>query len=90
MKLSLPLPIQALIDEQVKSGRYASPEDVVAAAVLMLEQQKKLDEFATGELDALLAEGERDIERGDVLDIDKAFEALKRISNTRRQRNTAG
>jgi Arc/MetJ-type ribon-helix-helix transcriptional regulator len=34
MNLSLDPEVQKLIDERVKSGRYATPEDVVAAALL--------------------------------------------------------
>jgi antitoxin ParD1/3/4 len=85
MKLSLPLPIQALIDDRVKSGKYSTPEAVIAAAMLMLEQHEKLQEFAPGEIDALLAEGERDIDRGDVMDADEVFAELKRLSDQRRK-----
>ena len=58
MNLTLPPQIQKLIDERVRSGKYKTPEDVVAAAVATLEQQEQLGDFAPGELDRLLAEGE--------------------------------
>lgn len=65
--------LRKLIDERVKSGKYASPEDVLAAALLTLDQQERFGDFAAGELDDLLAEGERSIEMDGTLDGDEAF-----------------
>lgn len=65
--------LQKLIDERVKSGKYASPEDVLAAALCTLDQQEWFANFAAGELDVLLAEGELSIERDGILDGDEAF-----------------
>ena len=59
MNLSLPPQTQKLIEERVKSGKYGSPEDVVAAAVAQLDQQEQSGDFEAGELDRLLAEGEQ-------------------------------
>ena len=73
MNLSLSSSVQKLIEERVKSGKYATPEDVVAAAILTLEQQEQFGDFEPGELDGLLAEGEQSIEREGTLDGDKAF-----------------
>lgn len=73
MNLLLGPEMQKLIDERVKSGRYATPEDVVAAALLTLDQQEQFGDFASGELDELLAEGERSIKRDGTLDGNEAF-----------------
>jgi antitoxin ParD1/3/4 len=73
MNLSLDPELQKLIDERVQSGKYASPEAVLAAALRTLEQQERLGDFAAGELDALLAEGEHSIEQEGTLDGDEAF-----------------
>jgi len=43
------------------------------------------EDLEPGELDALIAEGERDIANGDVMEADEAFELLRRISDRRRQ-----
>lgn len=64
---------QRLIEEQLGRGGYATPDDVVQAALASLNQQQNLGGFAPGELDALLALGEADIERGDLLDGDQAL-----------------
>ena len=73
MNLSLGPEVQKLIDERVKSGKYATPEAVVAAALLTLDQQEWLGEFAPGELDKLLTEGEQSIAEEGTLDGDEAF-----------------
>lgn len=72
MNLFLDPELQKLIDERVKSGRYASAEDVIAAALLSLDQQETFGDFATGELDELLAEGERSIAEQGCIDGDEA------------------
>lgn len=73
MNLSLDPKLQKLIDERVKSGQYASAEDVVAAALLTLDQQERFGGFAAGELDTLLAEGEQSIVDEGTLDGEEAF-----------------
>jgi len=73
MNLALQPHVQKLIDERVNSGKYSSAEDVVAAAVLALDQQEQFGEFAEGELEQLLAEGEQSIERDGTLDGEEAF-----------------
>jgi antitoxin ParD1/3/4 len=74
MNLSLDPELQKLIDERVKSGRYATAEDVVAAALLTLDQQEWFGDFAAGELDGLLAQGEQSITQEGTLDGHEAFQ----------------
>jgi putative addiction module CopG family antidote len=50
--------LQRLIDARIKSGKYASPQDVLTAALHSLDSQEHSGDFAPGEMDALLAEGE--------------------------------
>jgi putative addiction module CopG family antidote len=58
--MNLPLDSNArkLITERVKSGKYASPEEVVTAALHALHRDERSGEFDAGEWDKLLAEGE--------------------------------
>ena len=81
MQLSLPPEIQRLIEERVRSGRYQSPEDVVAAAVANLDQQESAGDFAPGELDELLAEGERS---GPPLDGEQVLAELRELRQQHR------
>ncbi|MGD0769160.1 MAG: hypothetical protein ABSB42_13320 [Tepidisphaeraceae bacterium] len=86
MKLELSPKIQTLIKDRVESGKYRRPEDVVTAALSSLDQQESFGDFAPGELDRLLNEGERDIAAGDVIDGDQAFAELRRLSAKRRKK----
>ena len=67
MNLALPESIKRLIEERVRTGRYGSAEDVVAAAVTQLDQQDQLADLPQGWLDAAIAEGEADIANGTCL-----------------------
>ena len=86
MILSLKPAVQQLIEEQVTSGKYSTPEDVVAAAIMALDQREQFGDFETGELDRLLAESERSIEQDGTLDGDEAFQA--RVQRRAQRRKT--
>jgi Arc/MetJ-type ribon-helix-helix transcriptional regulator len=58
MNLSLNTTAQKLIAERVQSGKYATPEDVVTAALFALVHEEGFGTFAPGELDALIEQGE--------------------------------
>lgn len=73
MNLSLNPDIAKLIEQRVHDGRYPTPEAVVTAALQSLEQQERFGDFEAGELDELLAEGERSIEEEGLVDVDAAF-----------------
>lgn len=77
MRLLLKAGVRKRIDERVKSGQYASAEDVVAAAVMTLDQQERFGDFAAGELEGLLAEGERSIAENGTMDGERAFRMRK-------------
>jgi Arc/MetJ-type ribon-helix-helix transcriptional regulator len=68
MNLALKPIVQKRIDERVTSGKYSSPEEVVAAAIMALDQQEQFGDFKEGELNKLLAEGERSIKKEGTLD----------------------
>ena len=77
MMLTLKNPtIQKLIDDRVRSGQYASAEDVVSAALISLEQQEKARDFARGELNELIAVGMEQIDRGEMLDVEDVFREI--------------
>lgn len=55
MHLSLDADIQRFIEEQVRAGQYASPEDVVADAITRLRNEN-LDEETWAKIDQADAE----------------------------------
>lgn len=77
MQLSLSPNLQNLIQERVTSGRYASAEDVVTAAIMALDQQEHLGEFDPGELEKLLQAGERSIDQEGTINGEEAM-AMRR------------
>ena len=59
MKISLTKKTERLIEERMKHGGYASTDPLIRAGLDALEQQESLGDFEPGEIDALLAEGEK-------------------------------
>ena len=85
MEFSLPPPIQKLVEERVKSGKYKTPSDVITAAVSALDEQERAGDFDPGELDELLAAGERS---GPPLDGQQVLRELRDLRQLRQ--NKAG
>lgn len=77
MSVTLTPELEKYIDDQVKAGRYGSPAELLSAAILQLRQSEQVGAFAPGELDCLLAEGEADIGRGDVVDMGQVREHFR-------------
>lgn len=76
MMLSLKPELQAKIDDRVRSGRYQTPEEVVAAALSCLDKAEEFGDFEPGELDQLIAEGENS---GPPLDGEAVFAELRAL-----------
>jgi putative addiction module CopG family antidote len=85
MELSLKPKDRKFIEQKIRSGKYASANDVVQAAFAALQQQEKFGDFSPGELDRLLEEGERSIRREGVFDADEVFAELRRESRRLRR-----
>ena len=78
MSVNLSEKTQRIIEEHVGRGGYSNADDLVLAALASLRQQESLGGFVPGELDRLLAVGDADIERGDVLDGELALAERRR------------
>jgi len=85
VQVTLSPDIVRFVNEQLASGAYATAEDVLEAAVSALEQAEKFGEFAPGELDALLAEGEGGLQRDGALTADEVFDEIRSRSADRRK-----
>jgi putative addiction module CopG family antidote len=86
MTLSISTKTKKLIDERLKSGRYKTADDVVAAAVSQLAQQEQTGDFEPGELDRLLEEGEKS---GTPLDGEKVLAELEQMGKRASKRKRA-
>ena len=65
-----------LIEQRMLRGGYASPDDVILAALASLEQQEQAGDFEPGEWDRLLAEGEAS---GEPLDGEQVLAELRAL-----------
>jgi Arc/MetJ-type ribon-helix-helix transcriptional regulator len=66
MQLALRPEIQRFIDEQVKSGRFPTPEALVEAAIVEMRNADDLDD----ETIAAINEAEEQADRGEGTDLD--------------------
>lgn len=83
MQLNISSLSERIIESRVGPGRFPNPEAVIDAALQLLEQQDSAGNFEPGELDRLLAEGERSANRGEVLDGEGTF--ARRIARLKAQ-----
>jgi antitoxin ParD1/3/4 len=84
MHISLDTAAEKLIADRVRSGKYASAEDVVVAALHALEHDERAGDFEPGELDALIEAGEKS---GEALDGPTVLAELRAL---RRERTENG
>ena len=77
--------MQRFVKRKLRQGAYASADQIIEAGLAMLQQREKHADFAPGELDRLLAQGETDIRRGDVYDGEQVFRELEELSAARRR-----
>ena len=77
MNLVLKPELEKFVEEQVKAGRFDTAEAVVSAALTRLMQDDDGVDFAPGDLQAMVDEGEADIARGDTLTLDQVREHFR-------------
>ncbi len=87
MELSLQAKFRKLIEERVRSGKYATPEDVVKAALTTLDQNDRFGDFAAGELDRLIEEGEQSLKRDGPISSESVFKEIHQRRAQRRARS---
>jgi putative addiction module CopG family antidote len=96
MELPLTDEMSRFIDERVRAGRYAAPQDVVRAALAALGRQESLGQLSRDELEVLYPDFKRRIEEGltsaragQLTDGDAFFEELENEDNSGVNRKTA-
>ncbi|MCC7291274.1 MAG: hypothetical protein IT449_04325 [Phycisphaerales bacterium] len=60
MNIELPPRTAEFVEDQVRCGAFASPDDIVTAALECLRADREFGDFAPGEPEQLLEEGEND------------------------------
>jgi antitoxin ParD1/3/4 len=87
MEIALPEPIQAFVEESVQSGRYGSREEVVCAALRLLENREAERQEKLAALEAELLPAVEAVRRGETIPFDEA--AVEEILREGRQRLAA-
>jgi predicted transcriptional regulator len=84
MAITISPELEGRIQRVVASGRFATPEEAVAVAVTYMERELRqtdeiLDQFAPGELQALIDEGIRSMETEPLVTPQEARAHLARV-----------
>lgn len=96
MQISLTEEMRRFIEDQMRSGRFAAPEDVVLAGLAALRRQQSLQQWEYGDLEAVfpglsqkIEAGFRALRAGDFSDGDAFFEEFDHEERTDASRKTA-
>lgn len=68
---------QRFVADRVASGAYATADEVVSAGLAALQEAEGFGDFATGELDALIAEAEESIATHGTIPAEEVFAELR-------------
>jgi antitoxin ParD1/3/4 len=86
MKLSLPPELQSFLDEQLQSGKYASEAELYITALQSLVDREHYLQTKRDELQAAVAIGTAQADRGEKIDGETAMENFRqKLKNDRRQ-----
>jgi len=85
MNISLSPKMQKFIEDKVREGAFSSPEQVIEAGLETLEHEELYGIFEPGELESLLAEGQKDLDEGRFEDGEVVFRRLRENAKARRQ-----
>ena len=96
MELTLPPSLNAFVEEEVRSGRFSSPEQVIKAAVANLRIERELEEASDqseiGELRAELSSAVAQADRGELepWDSDEIMQEVERRYAQEQKSKAAG
>jgi len=76
MTVKLSAAMKKIVDETLKTGTFATAEEVVFAGLQALRHQQT-GTFEPGELKQLIAEGDESIEKYGTIDLDEAFAEIR-------------
>ena len=70
--------LDAVIQRRIASGRYGSRNEVIRAALRVLERDEEAADRKLADLDTAIARGIADAEAGRVMDLDEAFRQIRK------------
>jgi antitoxin ParD1/3/4 len=77
MTLLLTPELEIFIQSQVASGKYTSVEEVIIAALKLLEERERIYQRRFEQLQSEIAVGLEEAERGELIDADVVFNQLR-------------
>ena len=80
MNLRLTAEFERFVQDKVRTGEYASPDRVVEAALLRLMEDDSAACIEAEELRKMIAVGQEEADRGELLDAEDVFEELRQRS----------
>ncbi len=85
MSISLTPELEQFIQNQVKSGKYTSTEEVIIAGIKLLEERESIYQGRFEELRGEIMVGVEASQRGEVIDGEILFHQLEQKLQKRRQ-----
>ena len=86
MNVSLTQELEAIVQEKVRSGMYASASEVIREALRLLQERERIQRLRLDDLRREITVGVAQAERGDVADLDvKAIKAKARAGHGARR-----
>lgn len=76
---------ELFVREEVASGRYDSPQEVVQEGLRLLHRRETLDQEWRERLDGQIEEGLTQLDNGEGISGEQAFRALREKSRARRE-----
>ena len=87
MNITLNPEIEKRIEDEVNSSRSSGPSEFVNRAIYRYLIARDLgEEYTPEEMDAMIAEGTEDLDRGDIVTGEDAFRQLRAHNAERRRR----
>jgi antitoxin ParD1/3/4 len=86
MNVSLTPELEELVLNKVKSGRYLSASEVVREALRLLDDHDRLREMKLEEVRKKIQVGFDQLDRGEGIPLEEAFDRLARIHEESRKR----
>lgn len=87
MNVSLTPELEQLIKEKIDSGMYHSASEVVRDALRLFKEHDQLRQMRLEELRREIQKGLDQLDRGEWVDGEQAFEELRRMSQARRRKS---
>lgn len=77
--------VELFVREEVASGRFGSPREVVQEGLRLLHERETLDQQWLKPLDGQIEEGLAQLDKGEGIPGEQAFRALREKSRERRE-----